>query len=54
MVNKPLINLNKAGYFLGGVALGGVARIPMMKSAQSNWLRLTYMKALLNYPSFGW
>ena len=25
MVNKPLIN----PYFLGGVALGGVARIPM-------------------------
>ena len=27
MVNKPLIR----PYFLGGVALGGVARIPMMK-----------------------
>ena len=29
--NQWLITLNKAGYFLGGVALGGgVARIPMI------------------------
>ena len=27
MVNKPLIR----PYFLGGIALGGVARIPMIK-----------------------
>ena len=30
MVNKPLIR----PYFLGGVALGGVARIPMIKANQ--------------------
>ena len=32
MVNKPLIR----PYFLGGVALGGVARIPMIKNKIPN------------------
>ena len=38
MVNNPLIR----PYFLGGVALGGVARIPLRKS--KCWQRLEKVK----------
>ena len=39
MVNKPLIR----PYFLGGVALGGVARIPLISAIFHFFVNIRYM-----------
>ena len=43
MVNKPLIR----PYFLGGVALGGAARIPLTKGLRDGFLRTCWISMCL-------